>query len=117
MSMPEQLITKKLAKAFESHYEFLFSNPEELERETEIGTKDQWQQFLKLLPVEQYVKSQMAFLAQVSQRKTFKSLVEMALAGNQQAAKQVQELSGIMNQQDTNRTIILHKIPRPNETK
>jgi alpha-D-ribose 1-methylphosphonate 5-phosphate C-P lyase len=55
----------------------------------------------------------MAFISQVSQRKTFRALVELALSGNQQAAKQVQELSGVLNQQDSNRIVVLHQIPRP----
>lgn len=113
LSLPKQRITTMLAKAFEQSYECLFMNPNELHEATEIGSKEHWADFLKLQEVEMYVKGQMAALAQISQRKTFQSLVQMALSGNAQAAKQVQELSGIMNQQDTNRTIVLHHIPRP----
>lgn len=112
---PEQAIMYKLASIFQSSMEYLFQNPEELLESTSLGSKDHWTQLLNYQETQSYVKGQMAFLAQISQRKTFKSLVEMALEGNQQAAKQVQELSGIMNQQDTNRTIILHYIPRPKE--
>lgn len=112
MPLPRQRITQKLAKAFEQSYECLFMNPNELHEATDIGSKEHWADFLKLTEVEMYIKGQMAALAQISQRKTFQSLVQMALSGNPQAAKQVQELSGIMNQQDTNRTIVLHHIPR-----
>lgn len=113
MSPMHQTITMKLAGMFQSNTSYLFMTPEELEDETRIGSKDQWADLLKLQETKSYVKGQMAALAEISQRKTFKSLVEAALSGNAQAAKQVQELSGIMNQQDTNRTIVLHRIPRP----
>lgn len=113
LPLPQKTILLKLAHTFQSSQTYLFLNPEELLEYTQVGTKDQWTDLLLLQETKNYIKSQMAFLAQISQRKTFASLVKMALDGNQQAAKQVQELSGIMNQQDTNRTIVLHQIPRP----
>lgn len=111
---PDQAIILRLAQSFEADTNALFMNPEELVEYLNIGTKDSWQEFLNLQPVKSYIQGQMGFIGQIAQRKTFHSLVTMALSGNQQAAKQVQELSGIMNQQDSNRTIILHHVPRPN---
>lgn len=113
MSLPDKTILMKLASIYQDDTSLLFKDPEELEEYTQSGTKEQWKQLLQIEQTQNFIKGQLAFFAQVSQRKTFHSLVEMALKGNQQAAKQVQELSGIMNQQDTNRTIILHQIPRP----
>lgn len=113
LPLPQKTILLRLAYMFQSSTQYLFLNPEELRTTTNVGTKEQWTDLLLLQETKNYIKSQMAFLAQISQRKTFASLVTMALEGNQQAAKQVQELSGIMNQQDTNRTIVLHRIPRP----
>jgi hypothetical protein len=86
---------------------------EELEEATELGSKEQWNELLRLQETKTYIKGQMAALSEIAQRKTFHALVKSAMEGNHQAAKQVQELSGIMNQQDTNRTIVLHQIPRP----
>lgn len=111
----ERTILYVLGNTFQQSTEYLFLSPEELQKVTESGTIEQWQKLLLLQETQNYIKGQMAFLSQVSQRKTFKSLVEMALSGNQQAAKQVQELSGIMNQVDTNKIIVLHRIPRPTE--
>lgn len=116
MTVPQQQIIYALANKFQSQQSYLFLNPEELTHHTGIGTKDDWYNLLNLQETKNYIKSSMAFLAQISQRKTFHSLVQMALDGNQQAAKQVQELSGVLNQQDTNRTIVLHQIPRPPKT-
>lgn len=113
LSKPAQAIYYRLANEFEKSTEYLFMNQEELVEATGMGNKDQWKDFLLMQEVQNYIKGTMAFLAQISQRKTFASLVSMALSGNQQAAKQVQELSGIMNQQDHNRIIILHSVPRP----
>lgn len=105
-------IVMKLAGHFQSSTHFLFMSPEELEEATGYGTKDQWTELLRLQETKNYIKGQMAAFAEISQRKTFQSLLQSALQGNAQASKQVMELSGIMNQQDTNRTIVLHRIPR-----
>lgn len=115
LSLPQKTILLTLAKMFQSSSLYLFMSPEELEEATGVGDKDQWTDLLKLQETKNYIKGQMAAYAEISQRKTFQSLLSSALNGNAQAAKQVQELSGIMNQQDTNRTIVLHKIPRPTD--
>lgn len=112
---PEREILYKLAAAFQDNTHCLFLNPEELVEFTGLGTKEQWTKLLNLQETKNFIKAQMAFIAEISQRKTFRSLVQMALDGNQQAAKQVQELSGIMNQRDSNRIVVLHRIPRPKE--
>jgi DNA repair protein RadC len=113
LPLPQKTILLTLASQFQSRTDFLFMSPEELEKASPIGNKDQWQDLLKIEQTKNYIKGQMAALSEIAQRKTFQSLVQSALQGNHQAAKQVQELSGILNQQDTNRTIILHQIPRP----
>jgi hypothetical protein len=115
LPVPQKTILFTLANRFQQSTNYLFMNPEELVTELEVGNKDQWTELLLLQETKNFIQSQMAFLSQISQRKTFASLVQMALQGNQQAAKQVQELSGILNQQDTNRTIVLHQIPRPKQ--
>jgi hypothetical protein len=112
LPLPQKTILFTLAGRFQQSTEYLFLNPEELQQTLNIGTVDQWKELLLLQETQNFIKGQMAFISQISQRKTFQSLVEMALDGNQQAAKQVQELSGIMNQQDQNRVVVLHKIPR-----
>lgn len=112
-TLPEQQIYMRLAYKFQESTQFLFQDPEELTAYTGIGTPDQWKELLSFNETQAYIKGTMAFLSQIAQRKTFQSLLTTALEGNQQAAKQIQELSGIMNQQDSNRTIILHRVPRP----
>lgn len=113
--LPQKTILLRLANKFQSQSNFLFMNEEELEEATGLGSKDQWKQLLQLQETKNYIKGQMAAISEIAQRKTFQALVQQALQGNSQAAKQVQELSGIMNQQDTNRVIVLHQIPRPSK--
>jgi hypothetical protein len=114
-TLPEKTILMKLAARYQENTNFLFLDPEELQTESGIGTKEQWTELLRLQETQNFLKGQMQFLAQIAQRKTFKSLVESALGGNANAAKQVQELSGVLNQQDQNRTVVLHYVLRPKE--
>jgi hypothetical protein len=114
-TLPEQTILMKLAARYQENTNFLFLDPEELQQESGIGTKEQWTELLRLQETQNFLKGQMQFLSQIAQRKTFQSLVTSALGGNAQAAKQVQELSGVLNQQDQNRTVVLHYVPRPKE--
>jgi hypothetical protein len=112
-SLPQKTILLTLATTLQNNTNLLFLDPEELVDQTGKGNKDSWEQLLRLQETQNFIKAQMQFMSQIAQRKTFSSLVEMALSGNAQAAKQVQELSGIMNQQDQNRTVVLHYVPRP----
>jgi hypothetical protein len=111
-SLPQKTILMTLASRFQDQTDYLFHNPDELYEISNLGTVDHWTQLLNLQETKNYIKGQMAFLAQIAQRKTFASLVQQALGGNANAAKQVQELSGILNSQDTNRVVVLHQIPR-----
>lgn len=115
MSLPQKTILLHLANRFQEDTTYLFLDPQELWEATNLGTVDGWKELLNLQETKNYIQGQMAAIAQISQRKTFQSLVQMALSGNQQAAKQVQELSGVLNSQDTNRVVVLHRIPRPEE--
>jgi chromosome condensin MukBEF MukE localization factor len=114
-TLPEQTILMKLAARYQENTNFLFLDPEELQTESGIGTKEQWTELLRLQETQNFLKGQMQFLSQIAQRKTFQSLVTSALGGNAQAAKQVQELSGVLNQVDSNKVIVLHYVPRPKE--
>jgi hypothetical protein len=114
-TLPEQTILMTLASTFQNNTKLLFMEPEELVEETGIGTKDQWNEILRFQETQNFIKGQMAFISQIAQRKTFSSLVQSALGGNAQAAKQVQELSGVLNQVDSNKVIVLHYVPRPKE--
>lgn len=113
MTQEQKDITARLAQAFEENAEHtLHLSPTELTDILQIGNKKLWQDFLNLEPARQYIKSQMAFQAQIAQRKAFQSLEREAIGGDVQAAKQINELSGILNNVDTNKIIVLHQIDR-----
>lgn len=112
-SKEHQEITLILAAKFEEHSEHtLHLSPQELSETLQIGNRRQWQDFLNLEPTKSYIKSQMAFNAQIAQRKTFQALEREATDGNVNAAKQINELSGILNNVDSNKIIVLHQINR-----
>lgn len=106
-------IIARLATQFEEHSEHtLHLSPTELTNTLEIGNKKLWQEFLNLEATKNYIKTQMAFNAQVAQRKAFQSLEREAIKGDTTAAKQINELSGILNNIDSNKIIVLHRVNR-----
>jgi hypothetical protein len=112
-SKEQQIILAKLANIFESDPSYLFLDPIELTDETNVGNKTMWFQFLQLEPVKNYIKSEMSYSAQIAQRRAFASLAKLAENGNVQAAKEINELSGIMSQTDNNRVVVLMRVNRP----
>jgi hypothetical protein len=113
MSTQEKEITMRLAEQFEEHNEHTLTlSPVELTETLDLGNKQLWQEFLNLESTRQYIKAQMAFNAQVAQRKAFQSLEREAISGDVNAAKQINELSGILNNIDTNKIVVLHRVNR-----
>lgn len=111
-SQEKQEIVMALAQNFEEDTLAIYQHPTELISNLGIGNQEQWQEFLNLEPVRSYIKAQMGFHAQVAQRKAFRSLEREAIGGDVQAAKQINELSGILSNADQNRIIVLHQINR-----
>jgi hypothetical protein len=106
-------VTARLAKVFEENAEHtLHLSPTELTTTLSLGNKKLWQDFLNLEATRNYIKTQMAFNAQIAQRKAFQSLEREAIKGDTTAAKQINELSGILNNVDNNRIVVLHYINR-----
>jgi hypothetical protein len=114
LPLTQQDIFARLAQNFEDNPLALYLTPVELSQKLNVGSKQNWNDFLNTDVVRNYIKTHMAQQAQIAQRKAFKSLTESALDGNVQAAKEINELSGIMNQSDQNKTIILHRIDDQN---
>lgn len=108
----EKEIYLRLANVFEQSSAFLYLSYEELPNKAGIGSKEHWQVFLTLEPVQNYIKGQMAEATRVAQRKAFLALQREAREGNVQAAKEINELSGIMDKQDTSKVVVLHYIKR-----
>jgi hypothetical protein len=115
MPMNQQEIIAALAFYFEQTEEALYMTPRQLEETTKRGTREQWQAFLQLEPVKNFIKAEMHHQAQVAQRQTFLALQQAAKSGNVQAAKEINELSGIMSQQDNNKVVVLIRVNRPSQ--
>ena len=111
-SLEKQEIMMALAKNFENDPLAIYSDTLELQRMLAIGNQDQWQEFLNFEPVRSYIKAKMGFNAQIAQRKAFRSLEKEAIEGDVQAARQINELSGVLSNADQNRIIVLHQIER-----
>ena len=110
----EQTIYLALAEHFEtlSHLS-IYLTPRELQEKLQVGNIEQWTQFLQFEPVRVFIRQETTSQLQVSQRKAIKAMSESAAKGDVQAARQVQELSGILRDQDDSKVIILHRIERP----
>jgi hypothetical protein len=109
----KQDVFLRLADEFDTNDFALHLSPIELTAKLQIGNKDLWQQFLQMDTVQSYIKSQMAFNSQIASRKAFTALQKEAMLGDTTAAKQINELAGIFNQQDNSKVIVLHQIQRP----
>ena len=113
-----QEIFQILASTLETQSkDLIYLDAEELTETTGIGNRTLWQALTNLPATRQFIKAEMQRFTDVAQRRAFKALQKQAENGNVSAAKEIQELSGIMNQQDNNRVIILHRIERPKEQK
>lgn len=112
----DQEITARLAVQFQDDYRNLYYSPEELEEEYNIP-RYHWQSLLDLQTTQAYIKQQMSKRLDIAQRKAFLSLQAEAQRGNVGAVKEINELSGILNNQDQNRIVILHQVSRPKTQK
>lgn len=115
LPMDKKEIYLVLAKDFESNEYALYQTPQELTDSFGKGNKAVWQEFLNLEPTRQYIKGQIANTASIASRKAIKALENEALNGDVQAAKQINEISGILNRDSNNRTVVLHQIHRPTQ--
>jgi hypothetical protein len=113
LPIPKQELFAILATKFEEDPAAIYLTPDELTKHTNTGNRDLWVQFLSLAPTQQFIKAEMARLTDVAQRKALKSLQSQAMSGNVQAAKEINELAGIYQNQNNNRTVVLHRIVRP----
>lgn len=114
LTIEQQEIYTALAEEFEDTIELsIYLTPRELSKKLQLGNPEQWQNFLNMEPVKIFIKSTLNQNLQVAQRKSIQSLVKEAELGNVQAAKQVNEISGLLSKADDNKVIVLHQVSRP----
>lgn len=103
----------KLASHFEDNDLALYLTPTDLARTLQVGSKQNWAEFLSLDPVRAYIRAQMAASAQIQQRAAQATLAQAAKSGDVQAAKLITEISGVLNSGDKSKTVVLHRVNRP----
>lgn len=106
-------VLRTLAEEFEDNELALYLTPKELSNKLNIGNPEQWNLFLSLDPVRNYIKKETADRVQIAQRKGLLALQQQAANGNVQAAKEINEMAGIYERGDQNKVVILHRVNRP----
>lgn len=106
-------IYARLADEFYDNELALYLSPKELKEKIGRGNKQQWENFLRFPAVEAYIRAQMAEHAKVASRRALQSLGKEAAAGDVQAARQINELAGVLASADSRKIVVLHKIERP----
>lgn len=110
-----QAVYLNFADYFDQYPDLITMNTEELVKEVENSTHQQWRTFLVLPLVDQFIQQILKHNAQIAFRKASAALTIEAANGNTTAAKQVTELAGIFNTEQNNKIHILTYVPRPQE--
>lgn len=111
--LTQQDIYVRLAEAFGSDNSYLYRSPFELTMSTNLGTEELWDNFLRLSPVSEYIKGQMAAVTQIGYRKGIQNLLTKVEQGDLQAIKEMNDIGGGLFEKDNNKTVVLHQIARP----
>lgn len=111
-----QTIFLGMAQAFDQDPSLLTKDTAELTQIYADTGHEQWRSFLSLPVVDRYIRGVLKFNAQIGFRKAQEALTLAASTGNTQAAKQITEISEILEQENTNRTVVLTYVPRPSQT-
>ena len=113
---PNDMITSKLLKIAKETPDFHIMSPQELSTTTKIA-EDIWYDFINNNEeIRQYIQRRTQEDIEISHRKALAALGNAASLGNVQAIRELNQLSGILNQ-NNNRQIVTHYIPRPEKTK
>lgn len=108
---PSELIQAKLFQIEKATNNFFRLSPDELESITDIPAQT-WSEYLQKEEVRQRIAARLNEEIEISHRQALTALAKEAQRGNVQAIKELNNLSGILNQQN-NKQIVTHYIPRP----
>jgi hypothetical protein len=114
MPTPNQLIEQKLQNLEKTIPNFHRLTLRQLEQQTNIP-EETWSNYLSREDVRQRIIAKTNEDIEISHRIAMHSLAIQAQSGNIQAIKELNTLSGILNQQN-NKQIVTHFIPRPPKT-
>ena len=108
---PDQLVLAKLQKLENELSGFHRMTLAELSNKTGIPEAT-WSTYLQREDVRQRIHSRMNEDIEIAHRASLAALAKEAQRGNVQAIKELNNLSGILNQ-NNNKQIVTHYIPRP----
>lgn len=107
----EQLAQSKLAKIVKEMPDFHRLSLDDLEQRTGISQLI-WSDYLSQESMRQLIHKRTSEDIEFAQRKALSALSKEASRGNVQAIKELNQISGILNQ-NNNKQIVTHYIPRP----
>jgi len=110
----QNMIQAKLEQLEKQTPEFYKMTPYDLQVATGVP-EHYWSEYLQQEQVRQRITAKMNEEIEISHRKAINALAIQAQNGNVQAIKELNQLSGIMNQ-NNNKQIVTHYIPRPRQT-
>jgi hypothetical protein len=111
MTTPSQLILAKLQKLEKETPYFHRMSPNQLQSQTGIP-EDVWSEYFQREDVRQRITNKMSEDIEIAHRQAMGALAKQASQGNVQAIKELNQVSGILNQ-NNNKQIVTHYIPRP----
>jgi len=115
MPTPTQLIQQKLQLLEKTVPNFHRMSLHELYKQTGIS-EDIWSDYLQQEDVRQRIHTKTVEDIEISHRVALHALAIQAQSGNVNAIKELNQLSGILNQ-NKNKQIVTHYIPRPEREK
>lgn len=111
----QEMANKKLTNLALTILDFHTKSPSELEKETNIPAQT-WYDFINNSEeIRQFIHRRTNEDIEFAHRRALSALAKEAQRGNVQAIKELNNLSGILNQQN-NKQIVTHFIPRPTTT-
>jgi hypothetical protein len=116
MTNIDKLVESKLLKIANELPNFHSLTPTELEQLTSIDAKEWHHLITNNENIRQLIHRRTNEDIEIAQRKALQSLAKQAQLGNVQAIKELNQVSGILNQAN-NKQFITHFIPRPQEEK
>lgn len=113
MKTPSQLIDQKLLQVEHQTSNFHKLTPFQLEQTTGIPEAT-WSQYLQREDVRQRITNKLNEEIEIAHRQALTALAKQASQGNVQAIKELNQISGILNQNNA-KQIVTHYIPRPKQ--
>lgn len=109
----QEMLKAKMTRLITEIPNFYQLTPQELHEKTNIP-QESWRDFLDQESTRQLIHRRITEDTEIAQRKAMQALSKEAQRGNVQAIKELNQLSGIMNQ-NNNKQFITHYIPRPQQ--